>query len=134
MAVPRIEQLHSNEYFVTLDNTFKFINIINNKDMDGYIEIINPKFLTLIDKTLIPISDKLKLITKYYRDLPLFNVTEDSFFLKKSPLEAILENISIEDTNINEDTLPKWNLFTSNSKGKDRVVDLFDDISLGPEC
>jgi hypothetical protein len=133
LPVPRIEQLHGNEYFVTLDNTSKFINIINNKNMDGYIEIINPKSLTLIGKNPIPTSEKLRLITEYHRDLPLFNVTGDSFFLKKSIQEASLGNISIEDTNVNEDTLPKWDLFTPNSKGKNRVEDLFDDIPIGPE-
>jgi hypothetical protein len=125
--------LNGNEYFVTLDNTSKFINIINNKTMEGYIEIINPNSLTLIGKTPITISDKLRLINNYHRDFPLFNVTGNSFFLNVAPQEAILGNMSIEDTNVNEDTLPKWNFFTSNSKGKERVEDPFDDIPLGPE-
>lgn len=131
LPVPRVENLNGRDYYLTLDKD-NYINMFDSSIYNHSIEIINPITEKSIGISNIPFDGKLDFLNKHSH-YPLFDAKPDSITRNLEITNIFLGNPSVTTTSVDTSLLPTFSHPIPIPKGKDKVVDNFQDIPLGPQ-
>jgi hypothetical protein len=144
LPVPRREHFYGKEYYISLDKD-NYINIVDNGIVSDNVNIINPISGNSVGTRPLPLNSK-RMYIRDFDDAPDYVAETDSYLGEIRTTNVFVGNPSVSSTSVDESTLPSFsnvskpdNIPTSpipiplsSSKGKERAMDIFDDVQLYP--
>ena len=141
LPVPRVESFNGVDYYITLDKD-NWINIIDSTRNSNVIELINPITGNISGTTPLGWGSKEEFLRNTF-DWYRSNAKGDSVIFSKINDFNFIGRPGASSLDISEEKLPNFNSTVSNIektqpipipsiKGKEKMVDDFKDIPLGP--